>query len=75
MTSPLWTRDELLAMRSKWKAAYMAASTGKSYTIDGRSLSRQDLDDIRKQLDYIQEQLEALDGRRGPHFVRGVPRR
>lgn len=74
-TSPLWTRSELLDLRNQWKAAYRAASTGKSYQIDGRSLTRQDLEDIRAELDYIQQQLEALDGKSGPHFVRGLPAR
>ncbi|MDL2275156.1 DUF6148 family protein [Desulfosarcina sp. OttesenSCG-928-G10] len=74
-SSSIWTRDELLSLRSLWKAAYQAAATGKSYTIEGRTLTRQDLDDIRAQLDFVQEELDRLDGRGGPHIVIARPRR
>ncbi|MDL2268862.1 DUF6148 family protein [Desulfosarcina sp. OttesenSCG-928-A07] len=71
----IWTRDELLSLRSLWKAAYKAAATGKSYTIEGRSLTRQNLNEIRAQLSYIQDELDALSGRGGPHIVVARPRR
>ena len=59
---PIWTRQELLRLIALWKAAYMAASTGQSYTIDGRSLTRQNVPEIRAQLSYLERQLEALSG-------------
>ncbi len=71
----LWTRSELLSLVDLWKAAYKAASTGKSYTIAGRSLTRQDLPEIQKQLAYLETELQALDGKRGPVFVRARVRR
>lgn len=71
----LWTRAELLSLVDLWKAAYKAASTGKSYTIAGRSLTRQDLPEIRKQLTYLETELAALSGQRGPVFVRARVRR
>ena len=74
-TASTWTREELLSLRSLWKAAYQAASTGKSYTIDGRTLTRQDLDDIRDQFDYIEKELDKLDGRGGIAVVPARPRR
>ena len=65
--STIWTREELLDLIACWKAAYKAASTGKSYTVQGRTLTRYDLPEIRQQL---QGELAALDtGRRGPTIV------
>ena len=71
----LWTRAELLSLIDLWKAAYKAAATGKTYSIEGRSLTRQDLPEIRKQLDYLGNELAALKGRGGPFFVQGRVRR
>ena len=71
----IWTREELLTLLADWKAAYRAASTGKSYTISNRTLTRYDLDEIRKQLAYLEGELAALDGRRGPIIVQArIPR-
>lgn len=71
----IWTRPELLALLADWKAAYKAASTGKSYTIQGRTLTRYDLSEIRGQINYLQNELAALDGRGGLAFVRANFRR
>ena len=71
----IWSREELLSLLADWKAAYKAASTGKSYTIGTRSLTRYDLPEIRNQLAYLENELAALDGRRGPIFVRARYRR
>ena len=65
MASSIWTRDELLGLIGEWKAAYRAAATGKSYSIGGRSLTRQDLSDIRAQLSYLESELARLDGTGG----------
>ena len=69
--STIWTREELLDLIACWKAAYKAASTGKSYTVQGRTLTRYDLpEESRQQLVYLQGELAALDtGRRGPAIV------
>lgn len=66
----IWTREELLTLIADWKAAYKAAFTGKSYTIGGRTLTRYELPEIRRQLSYLENELAALDGRRGPVSVR-----
>lgn len=71
----IWSREELLSLLADWKAAYKAASTGKSYMIQGRTLTRYDLSEIRGQLSYLENELAALDGRRGPAFVRARFRR
>jgi len=68
--TPIWTRAELLELLALWKAAYKAASTGKSYQIQGRTLTRYDLPDIREQLHFLEEELAKLDGRGGLVFVR-----
>lgn len=78
--STIWTREELLDLIACWKAAYKAAykaaSTGKSYTVQGRTLTRYDLPEIRQQLVYLQGELAALDtGRRGPTIVLARVRR
>lgn len=59
----IWTREELLQLISLWKAAYKAASSGQSYTIDGRTLTRQNVSEIRTQLSYLEQQLNALSGK------------
>lgn len=71
----IWTREELLSLLADWKAAYKAASTGKSYMVQGRTLTRYELPEIRKQLTYLENELAALNGRRGPVFVRAQFRR
>lgn len=74
--STIWTREELLDLIACWKAAYKAASTGKSYSIQGRTLDRYDLPEIRKQLAFLESELAALNtGRRGPVIVQAVVRR
>lgn len=73
--SSIWSREELLSLLADWKAAYKAASTGKSYMIQGRTLTRYDLSDIRSQISYLQGELSALDGRRGSlRVIMRVPR-
>ena len=68
--STIWTREELLDLIACWKAA------GKSYTVQGRTLTRYDLPEIRQQLVYLQGELAALDtGRRGPAIVLARVRR
>ena len=59
----IWTREELLQLISSWKAAYKAASAGQSYTIDGRTLTRQNVSEIRNQLSYLERQLDAISGK------------
>ena len=64
MTS-IWTRPELIALLASWKAAYAAASTGKAYTIQGRTLTRYDLAEITAQIKYLEGELSVLNNRRG----------
>lgn len=59
----VWSRSELLKLIEAWKQAYMAASTGKSYSIGSATLTRYDIPEIRKQIDYLEGELAALDGK------------
>ncbi len=62
-------------MIAEWKAAYKSAATGKSYSIGTATLTRYDLPQIRSQLEWLESELAALDGRRGPFFVQAHIRR
>lgn len=76
MGTSIWTYEELTSLIASYKAAYHAASTSKSYTIGGRSLTRQDIPEIQRQLTYLQGELAALTGqKRGPVIVQARVRR
>lgn len=76
MGTSLWTHEELTSLIAAYKAAYMAASTGKSYSLDGRTLTRQDIPEILRQLEYLKGELAALRGQqRGPVLVQCRVRR
>ncbi|MEG2173723.1 MAG: hypothetical protein RRY29_10780 [Desulfovibrionaceae bacterium] len=76
MTTSIWTYEELTSLIAAYKAAYAAASTGKSYALDGRNLTRQDIPEILRQLDYLSGELASLSGqKRGPVFVQCRVRR
>lgn len=59
----IWTRQELLEAISRWKAAYLAVSNGRSYSIGKRSLTYQDVATIRAELKRLEAELAALDGK------------
>lgn len=59
----IWSKEELTEAIKCWKAAYLAVSAGKSYTIAGRSLTYQDVSVIRKQLSDLENELASLEGR------------
>lgn len=69
MTAQIWTQEELLEQIGAWKQALLKCSTGQSYKIGTRELSRYDLDEIRKMLDYLTSELSALENGRGPKIV------
>ena len=57
----LFTRTELQTALADWKKAYLAVSSGKSYSIGSRSLTRQDVATIREQISWLSAQLDELD--------------
>lgn len=67
----IWTKEELQEQIVAYKAALLACASGKSYTIGSRTLTRADISDIRKQLDYFANEIAALEGRRGLMLVSG----
>lgn len=70
----IWTKTELLELLEQWKKAYRAVASNKSYSFNGRTLTRQDAETIRKQIDAISRQIDALDNPdRGS--VRAIPAR
>lgn len=71
----IWTRSELLELIAAWKKAYLAASTGKSYAIGSRNLTRYDIKEIEATLDKLREELATLDMGSGPYLGRAVFRR
>lgn len=71
----VFTKEELMAAISEWKKALLRCAAGKSYTIDGQTLTRQDVDDIRKTLVYLQGELAALEGAASTVFARPKFRR
>ncbi len=61
----IWTQAELEEQIALWKEAFKQASTGKSYSINGRTLTRYDLAEIRTQLDYFKAELSRLERGKG----------
>lgn len=59
-------KADRLALAKEMIALYIAAEkavlTGRTYTIDGQSLGREDLDKIRKGREYWEEELNKLNG-------------
>ncbi|OWA36763.1 hypothetical protein B9G55_01395 [Saccharibacillus sp. O16] len=62
--------EQAREMRDAWLAAEKAVTTGQSYSIAGRSLTRASMGDIRTQLAYwnrmLDEAQRALLGKRSP---------
>lgn len=73
--SSIYTKEELHAEIAIWKKALAACATGKSYTIDGRTLTRQDIPAIRSHLDWLADMLAAAENRSSRILVRPVIRR
>ncbi|TDL50964.1 hypothetical protein E2R60_20685 [Paenibacillus dendritiformis] len=56
-----------------WLAAELAISSAQSYKIGTRSLTRADLKDVMKQIQYWQEQVDLAMGIRKNRVRRYVP--
>jgi hypothetical protein len=67
----IFTPSEIAEQKAAWKAALMAVSTGQSYEVGGRSLTRADLPEIRKTLEWLDQQESVAAGNAGPQFVSG----
>lgn len=70
-----YSLEEAQKHLSAWLAADLACSTGQEYKIGSRTLRRADLSDIRKQIAYWRNEVDALSiSRRGARVMRIVPR-
>ena len=71
---PIYTREEIAIEIGRWKDALKACATGKNYTIDGRQLTRYDLAEIRRHLEWLAGLEASFDGM-GTILARPVVRR
>lgn len=71
--NPLVTIERATIHLQAWLDAELAVSSGQSYSIGTRSLTRANLSEIRKQIIYWESQLVRLNGR-GRRAKRFVPR-
>ncbi|QHJ79155.1 MAG: hypothetical protein [Caudoviricetes sp.] len=55
-----WTLDEVKAKLELWLTAESALATSKSYTIDGRQLTRANLSEIKDRIAYWRAEAERL---------------
>jgi hypothetical protein len=51
---------EAEAALAAWEAALIAASRGQSYSIEGRSLTRADVGEIRRTIDWLENRIARL---------------
>lgn len=67
----MYTIEFIQKRISLWLKAEEAAAANKSYTIDGVSYTRQDIDQIMRQLAYWQKRLARAKGTGGRgHVIR-----
>ncbi|UAT32642.1 DUF6148 family protein [Bacillus badius] len=57
-----------------WYNAELAVSTGQSYSIGSRSLTRANLSEIREQIKYWEDRVAQLRGKKRRKAMRYVPR-
>lgn len=65
-----YTLEEINATLDLWKKALNACATGKSYTIGDRSLTRQDLPEIRNTIEWLESRKKKLMGRTSTLYVK-----
>lgn len=71
-----WTLQEARNMLNMWIEAEKAVATSQSYTIGSRSLTRANLAEIRKSIEYWRNEVAALEhgNSNGRRVVRVIPR-
>lgn len=70
-----WNLETAQKHLDAWLAAELAVSTGQSYSIGGRSLTRASLSEIRQQIQFWRKEVDKLkQGNRGARVLRIVPR-
>ncbi|MCY9511871.1 DUF6148 family protein [Paenibacillus larvae] len=70
----MWTLQEAQTHLKAWIEAEMAVASAQSYTIAGRSLTRANLPEIRKQIQFWRNEIEKLKHpQRRSRIFRGIP--
>lgn len=71
-----WTLAEARNMLNMWIEAEKAVATSQSYSIGSRSLTRANLAEIRKSIEYWRNEVAALEkgNSNGRRVVRVIPR-
>ena len=64
----MMTIEQIKARLQMWYDAEAAAASGKAYSIDGVSLTHQDLDRIMQQIAYWERRLSCAEGRGSGDF-------
>lgn len=57
----IWTKEELQTHIKAYKEALLNCSQGKSYSVGSRSLTRSDIPEILRTLEYYQAELNMLN--------------
>lgn len=68
-----FTKEQAKQHLDAWVAAELALSTGQSYTIGKRSLTRVNLAEVMRQIKYWQHQLDLAEGRGTRKTKRIIP--
>ena len=71
----VFTLQELEEQITAFKKALMAISTGQEYSIGNRRMTRADLPEIRKTLEWLAGDKHKLLGQGGPVVLVGRPKR
>lgn len=56
-----WTLEEARTNLNRWLEAEAAVALGQAYTIGDRSLTRADLSQIAKRIDFWRNEVETLE--------------
>ena len=69
------TKDMAREMLQLWLDAERAVTTGQSYKIGTRSLTRSNVSEIAARIKYWRNEIDKLEnGRKGARVMRAVPR-
>lgn len=72
----MWTLIEARQYLQIWVDASLAVATGQSYKIGRRELTRANLSEIKKQIDFWRSEIARLESGRqsGMRILRSIPR-
>lgn len=72
----MWTLVEAKEYLQVWVSASLAVATGQSYKIGRRELTRANLSEIKKMIDFWRSEVSRLESGRksGARILRSIPR-